>query len=93
MKLINSNENVDEKIWRCRGYSPKHDIKIGIRVGSIYENIRFPLNTMYYLTFFHFQKNLSIRRTKAEIKNFCDIMGQSTPNEKIILFNISNIKE
>ena len=85
MNLVNSNETVDKKIWRCRGNSPIHDIKIGLRSGSIYENIRVPLNTIYYLTFFCFLKNLSIRRTKNEINNFCNIMGQSTPNEKTII--------
>ena len=33
MNLVNSNETVDKKIWRCRGYSPIHNIKIGLRVG------------------------------------------------------------
>ena len=85
MNLVNSNETVDKKIWGCRGNSPIHDIKIGLRSGAIYENIRVPLNTIYYLTFFCFQKNISIRRTKNEINNFCNIMGQSTPNEKTII--------
>ena len=34
MQLVNSNETVDKIIWRCRGSSPKHDVKIGIKKGS-----------------------------------------------------------
>ena len=76
MNLVNSNEKIVKKIWWCQGQIPKYDVKIRLRIGSIYENIKVGFNTLYYLTFFCFLKNMSIRRTKNEIKNFFNIMGQ-----------------
>ena len=76
MQLVHSNETVDKIIWRCRGSSPKHDVKIGIKKGSIYEDIKVSINILYFLTYSCFLKNMSIRKSKIEINRFCDVMNQ-----------------
>ena len=47
MVLLNLNEIIDKRIWRCLGYTPLHDIKIGLRIGAIYQNIKVSLNTLF----------------------------------------------
>ena len=85
MELVHSNESIDKIIWRCIGSSPKHDVKIGIKKGSIYEDIKVSMNILYYLTYSCFLKNMSIRKSKIEINRFSDVMNQKKPTLKSII--------
>ena len=85
MKLTDSNDTIDKKVWRCRSTHPNHDAKRNIRMGSVFENIKVPINTLYYMTFYCFMKNYSIRKTFIEMERFCNIMGQPKPNNNTII--------
>lgn len=85
IKLVHSNETVDKIIWRYKGSLPKHAVKIGIKKGSIYEDIKVYINILYYLTYSCFLKNMSILKSKNENNRFFDVMNQKKPTLKSII--------
>ena len=97
MKITDAKDTVDKIVWRCRSTHPNHDVKTNIRTGSVFENIKVPINTLYYMTFYCFIKNYSIRKTFIEMERFCYIIEQPKPNNCTIIkiFRIlrNNIKK
>lgn len=63
MELVYTNNTIDNKYWRCRGKVPLHDKKINIRLNSVCEDIKVSINTLYFLLFNCFIKNMSISNT------------------------------
>ena len=78
MKLYNDNSYIDKKIWRCRGKNPIHDIKINIRINSIFEDIKVKLYILYYLTFKCFPFNKSINKAFIDIKDLSSKLNESS---------------
>lgn len=62
MNISDSKDTVEKKIWQSRSNHPSHDIKTNIRIGSVYENIKVSINTLYYIVFNCFIKNFRIRK-------------------------------
>lgn len=62
---------IDGLIWRCRGRNPILDNRMSIARDSIFENIRVPLQVLYFLTFYCFIENYSIEKSFIEVKSFC----------------------
>ena len=58
MKLTKNKNRIDGKICRCtnKGVN-KHDNKINLRIGSIFENIKADIRILYFLLFYNFVEN------------------------------------
>ena len=64
MKLSKNKKRIDGKIWRCtKKGANKHDNKINIRAGSIFENIKADIRILYFLLFYNFVENKSINES------------------------------
>ena len=85
MELVYIKNTVDNKYWLCRGKEPLHDIKINIRLNSVLEDIKIAINTLYFLLFNCFIKNMSITKNFKETANFCQIMKQPKPGLNTIV--------
>ena len=83
--MISTRDTIDNLYWGCRGTEPIHDEKINIRINSIFEGFKVSLNTLYYLLFYCFVKNMRIKRTHKEVSNFCKIMNHPKPSFKTII--------
>ena len=59
--------------------------KINIRINSVFEGFKVALNTLYFLIFKCFAKNMNIKKTHIEAANFCKIMNQPKPSLKTII--------
>ena len=71
MKLVKNKHRIDGKIWRSRNKGDdKHDIKLNIRKGSIFENIKTDIRLLYFILFFNFIENKSIKDTYNNCKEF-----------------------
>ena len=85
IRLENNKNYIDKYFWRYRGKDPIHDIRTNIRINSIFENLKTPLNVIYYLTFHCFLKNMSIKNSLINITEFCKIMNiENVSNKQII---------
>lgn len=71
MKLEKNSIYLDKFCWCCRSQNPLQDIKIILRKNNIYEEIKSPINVLYYLTFNCFIKNTSINKSYNLVKEFC----------------------
>lgn len=85
MELVYTKNSIDNKYWRCRGKDPLHDTKINIRLNSVFEDIKVSINTLFFLLFNCFIKNMSISKTFKETENFCQIMKQPKPGLNTIV--------
>ena len=71
MKLVKIKNRIDGKIWRCRKKGDdNHDIKLNIRNGSIFENIKTDIRLLYFIVFYNFVENKSIKETYNNYKDF-----------------------
>ena len=71
MKLTKSSIYIDEYYFCCCSKNPKHDIKHNLRTYSIYENIKVPINILYFLIFYTFLEEKSISKFVIEAQSFC----------------------
>ena len=85
MKLEKNAIYLDKFCWRCRSQNPLHDIKLNIRKNSIYEDIKSPINALYYLTFNCFMKNMSINKSTNQVKEFCKALHIANISNKLII--------
>lgn len=83
MVLEKNTIYIDHYCWRCRSNAPKHDIRVNIRNDSKFENIRVPLNALYYMIYQCFLNRYSINKTYIEMKNFAEIMTISKISKKL----------
>ena len=71
MKLSYSSNYIDGIYWRCRNKTPTiHDIKINIRINSVYENLRIPIKILYFITFFFLLKIIVYQKLLWKLKLF-----------------------
>ena len=72
MKLVKMKSRIDGKIWRCKkkGNDP-HDIKLNIRKGSIFEDIKADIRILYFLIFYNFVENKSVKESYINTSEFC----------------------
>ena len=62
MKLVNDKQRVDRKIWRCsKKGNNKHDNRLNIRNGSVFENFKTDIRILYFLIFYNFVENKSVK--------------------------------
>ena len=85
MKLVSNNKYIDNYAWRCRGTIPSHDITINIRKDSIFEDIKAPIEVLYYLTFKLFLNNKSINSSLDKAKEFCKVLKKPDVSNKLII--------
>jgi len=75
MNLVSNKQRVDGKIWRCKKKgSNKHDIKLNIRIGSIFENFKTDIRILYYLLFFNFVENKSVKNSFINAQEFSKLL-------------------
>ena len=79
MKLTKSSIYIDGYYYCCRSKYPILDIKQNLRTNSIYENIKIPINILYFLTFYTFLDVKSISKPVIETKSFCSDIESSNP--------------
>lgn len=48
MKMTDSKDTVDKKVFCCRSTLPNHDIRTNIRTGRLYEKIKVSINTILF---------------------------------------------
>ena len=85
MVLEKNTVYMDNYCWRCRSNAAKHDIRVNIRSESKFENIRVPLNFLYYMIYQCFLNSYSINKTYIEMTNFAEIMTISKISKNMIL--------
>ena len=62
MKLVKDNKRVDGRIWRCsKKGNNKHDNRINIRNGSVFEKFKSNIRILYSLIFYNFVENKSVK--------------------------------
>ena len=71
MKLEKDKKHLDGIIWRCtkRGIN-KHDNRIDIINGSIFEKIKVDIRMLYFLIFYNFIENKSVKNSYINNKEF-----------------------
>ena len=69
-QLVKENQAIDEYIWRCRGYNPKHDTKINIRTQSFLEGLHINIQILYFVIFYCFVEAKSLNETLIETNEF-----------------------
>ena len=69
MNLVNIKNRIDGKIWRCKkkGLEP-HDIKVNIRNNSIFSNFKTDIRILYFLLFYNFVDNKSVKDSYLNCK-------------------------
>ena len=96
MKLVKNKNNIDGKIWRCRTKGEdKHDIKLNIRNGSVFENIKTDIRLLYFILFYNFVENKSIKETYNNYKEFAKQLNiiKITKRQISKLYNAIRIKD
>ena len=95
MKLVNDKLRVDGKIWRCskKGYN-KHDNRINIRNGSIFEKFKTDIRIIYFLIFYNFVENKSVKDSYNNSLEFSKQLHIEYVTKKLVskFFNILRIK-
>ena len=72
MRLSKTKNRIDGRIWRCSNKGAnKYDNKINIRRGSIFENIKADIRILYFLLFYNFVENKSIKESYNNCLEFC----------------------
>ena len=77
MNLINNKQSCDNLIWRCHKLNQKHDSKINIRSGSIFEGFLIKIPLLYFLLFFCICENLTINEAFDKCNDFCQQIGEN----------------
>ena len=77
MSLIIHKPSKDKIIWRCHKRNPPHDIKINIREGSVFEGFQLKISVLYFLLYFCFIENLSIKGSFIKCNDFCNQIDES----------------
>ena len=84
MKLTKDNSFIDKKVWRCTSSNPKHDVKINVRINSIYEGLQVKLFILYFLIFECFLLHKSIKKSYLDLKDLCSQLGQQASSYNTI---------
>lgn len=95
MNLNKSSDKKDGLIWRCRHLgNNKHDNKINIRVGSIFEFMKNDIRILYFIIFYNFIERRSIKQTHYNCIEFSKKLNLETISKKNIskFMNIIRIK-
>ena len=50
----------------------QHDIKLNIRKGSIFEDIKADIRILYFLIFYNFVENKSVKESYINTSEFCN---------------------
>ena len=90
-EITKSSIYIDGYYFRCRSKNPMHDVKQNLRTNSIYENIKVPINILYFLTFYTFIEGKSISKSVIEAQSFCTDIESSysiSPLSVIKLYHI-----
>ena len=95
MKLVKIKKRIDGKIWRCKkkGLEP-HDTKVHIRNNSIFSNFKTDIRILYFLLFYIFIENKSIKDSYLNCKELSKQLKIENVTKKIIskFFNTVRIK-
>ena len=71
MKLVKIKNRIDGKIWRCRKKGDDiHNNKLNIRNGRIFEYFKTDIRLLYFIVFYNFVENKSIKETYNNCKEF-----------------------
>jgi hypothetical protein len=86
---IKENKNYKDKLyWRCKKNGiNKHDSKINLRSDSILEKTKTDLRILYFIIFYCFNENKSLKKSYLNTKEFC----KDLKIESISISNISKI--
>ena len=90
-KLVNQNSALDKKIWRCRFNG--HDIKIGIRKYSIFENSQVNIQILYFIIFHCLIERKSIEQTIIDTNEFSKQIGLESTTKQTICNVFSLVRE
>ena len=91
MNLINNKNFKDKVCWRfIKKGNNSHDVKINIRNGSIFSQMKCDLRILYFIIFNNFTKNNSVNATFINCKEFCKDLKLETISRSYIgkIFNI-----
>ena len=79
MIICNRKDTIDKVSWRCHKGNPAHDVKINIRVGTIFENSQIKIQIIYFLLYYCFIENTSLSRASEKSRTFCQQIGEIPP--------------
>jgi len=70
---IKENKNYKDRLyWRCKKNGVnKHDSKINLRAESILEKTKTDLRILFFIIFYCFNENKSLKQTFLNTKEFC----------------------
>ena len=95
MNLVNIKKRIDGKIWRCKkkGLEP-HDIKVNIRNNSIFSNFKTDIRILYFLLFYNFVENKSVKDSYLNCKELSKQLKIGKVTKRIVskFFNTIRIK-
>ena len=93
MNLVNIKNRIDGKIWRCKkkGLEP-HDIKVNIRNNSIFSNSKTDIRILYFLLFYNFVENKSVKESYLNCKELSKQLKIEIKKSTKQIFNIIRIK-
>ena len=95
MNLVNLKKRIDGKIWRCKkkGLEP-HDIKVNIRNNSIFSNFKTDIRILYFLLFYNFVENKSVKDSYLNCKELSKQLKIGKVKKRIVskFFNTIRIK-
>ena len=78
MNMILQNSSIDKLVWRCHKRNPQHDIKKNIREGSIFEGFQIKITILYFIIYFCFIENISIREAQIKCDKFASQIGEKS---------------
>ena len=70
MKLVNVKSFKDEDCWRCKNNGVnKHDIKINIRINSVFNNIKTDIRSIHFIIYYNIVSNFSFKQIHRKFTN------------------------
>ena len=79
MKMCNRNDTIDKVSWRCHKRNPAYDVKINIRLGTVFENFQIKIQIIYFLLYYCFIENTSLSTASEKTRTFCQQIGEISP--------------
>ena len=73
--LVKDSQVIDKLIWRCRGKSDGHDVKINVRDKSILSGLHINIQNLYFLIFHCFCEGKSISESVIDCSDFSKKIG------------------
>ena len=94
MKLVKDKKRVDGRIWRCsKKGNNKHDNRINIRNGSVFEKFKTDIRILYFLIFYNFVENKSVKDSYNNSLEFSKQLHIEYTTKKLVskFFNVLRI--